>query len=83
MGTKMNIPVLMRDDSGEVVKAANATFDPDRGTFRFRVDLDTLSGGHALFGKAIELGLVEAVQLRIVASDFGVETVAAQEELEA
>ena len=81
MGTKIDVPVLMRDDSSEVVKVANAVYDVDRGSFRFRLDIDTLGREHKLFGKAIEMGLVEALQIRIVASDLGFEAVSDMDEL--
>lgn len=80
MGTKIDIPILMRDDSGEVVKVANGVYDQDRGSFRFRVDLNTLKGEHFIFGKSMDLGLVEALQLRVIASDLGIEAVVEQEE---
>lgn len=75
---QQNIPVTLRNDAGEVVKIADGKYDDRRGTFRFRVDLDTLKDEHRLFGKAIELGLVETLHLRAIASDLGIEAVVAQ-----
>lgn len=80
MGSKIDIPILMRDDSGEVVTVASGVYNADRGTFRFRVDIDTLKGEHFLFGKSMDLGLVLALQIRVIASDLGIEAVVEQQE---
>lgn len=74
---KKQIPIVMHDDARELTRVGTAQYDPDRGHITFRVDIDTLPGGFHLFGKAIDLGLVDSMEIRVSASEFGVEQVMA------
>lgn len=77
------IPVFMRDDSHDTVKVGNAQYDDNRGSITVRFDLDTLRGGFYLFGRAIDLELVQGLKIEPIASELGFEKVEELETLEA
>lgn len=74
MATK-TYPILMHNDQRDVVKVGTLKHNEDRGTATARFDINTIGGDFHLFGKAMELGLVESLEFRVSASQFGVEQV--------
>ncbi len=60
-------PILMRNDNHVDVKVGNAQYNDARDVITFRVDVGTGVGSEFhLLGKAMDLGLVEGLNLRMI-----------------
>lgn len=84
MTKKLDLPILMRDNDHEVVQVGTAAYRPRFGRITIRIDLDASAGGNMeLFGQSVELGLVEALKLTPITSDFGIKAIEVLEAAEA